>query len=458
MSNSRRRSQLQPAVDYYHELISRDLAGAHQQGQELLQKQKEQHVLFGDRPMATSLRPTFLSELLYTDVQDSVYLLRQAILKIAAKYFNDRSVLVDDLGMEEWEIELASIPTSVIRLSATARMDSFMTEDSFKFVEVNAEVPAGPAYLHQLGKIYRTLPIFQEFERTHPVRFISPLEHLVANLLRTYHEEFDGKEAKPTFAIVDLDGVPTHHEFLLIQEYLENDGYRCLISDPRALECLNGWIYAGGQKIDILYRRLLMNEFYRVKEDCQPYMQGYLAQKTCFINSFRTKLVHKKAILALLSDESYQDVLNSQQLDAVQAYIPWTRRLRERKTRFRGLNIDLMEFVRANRKYFVIKPNDEYGGKGVLLGFDATQLEWEQGLKKGLNEGFVVQECVNIHREPFLKLTDGSWRIVPVVVDLDPYINGPLVGGCLTRISSSNLANVTAGGGTLPSFILRYVT
>jgi hypothetical protein len=51
--------------------------------------------------------------------------------------------------------------------------------------------------------------------------------------------------------------------------------------------------------------------------------------------------------------------------------------------------------------------------------------------------------------------TDNGWEHVPSIIDLDPYINGPLMGGCLTRISGSDLANVTAGGGTLPMFILR---
>ena len=46
--------------------------------------------------------------------------------------------------------------------------------------------------------------------------------------------------------------------------------------------------------------------------------------------------------------------------------------------------------------------------------------------------------------------------MVPTIIDLDPYLNGPLMGGCLTRTSASNLANVTAGGGTLPMFILRH--
>ncbi len=451
------RQDVQPAIDHYHSLISRDLRAADQQMAELLAQQKRQNVLFGGRPMATCLRPTFLTETLYTSVQDAVYLLRQAILRIAAAFFNDRRVLEDDLGMEAWELELAAIPTNVIRLSATARMDAFLTENSFRFVEVNAEVPAGPAYVHHLAQLFRQLPLFQEFEKHFPVRFVSPLEHLIASLTRIYHEEFDGREEKPSFAIVDLKDVPTYSEFLLLEQYLERQGFAVEVAEPQALECRDGWIYANGRRIDILYRRLLMNEFYEIKDQCQAYLEGYRAQKTCYLNSFRTKLVHKKAILALLTDENFTHILSPPQLQAVRDFVPWTRRLRERTTSFRGLSIDLVEFVRCNRRYFIIKPNDAYGGKGVMLGFDATQAEWEQWIDRGLKEGFVVQECVDIHREPFLIKVEDSWKLVPAIIDLDPYLNGPLMGGCLTRISSGKLANVTAGGGTLPSFILRYV-
>ena len=78
-------------------------------------------------------------------------------------------------------------------------------------------------------------------------------------------------------------------------------------------------------------------------------------------------------------------------------------------------------------------------------------------MRFGLKEGFVVQEMVDIYREPFLMKTPEGWKTVPCIIDLDPYLNGPLMGGCLTRISAGKLANVTAGGGSLPSFILRYV-
>lgn len=447
--------QLIPYLEHYHKLIADDLMAAESQQAELYQMQQERTTLFGDRVLAHSLRPVFMTEAMYTKLQDSVYMIRQAILQIAEAHFNDREALTE-LGMQDWEIELASIPTKVIRMSATARMDAFLTEDTFKFVELNAESPAGVAYTHELAKIYRSLPVFQQFEKTHPVRYVSPLEHLIAGLLRTYHEEFDGKEEKPTFAIVDFLNVPTIHEFRLLKTYLERMGFPVEICDPRELELKDGWIYANGRKIDILYRRLLMNEFWEIKDDCKNYLEGYRVQKTCYINSFRTKLVHKKSIFSFLTDPRYTRILNNVQLQAIREHIPWTRKIRDTKTNYKGQIIDLLPYVRDRKDQFVIKPNDEYGGKGVVIGFAASQTEWEEAIVNGLVEGFVVQEVVNIHKEPFFMKTGSGWMNVPTVVDLDPYLNGPLLGGCLVRTSTSNLANVTAGGGTLPLFILRY--
>ncbi len=449
--------QLQRAIEDYHALMARDLDAADAQAAALRQMQIDRKVTFGERPLADSLRPTFLTEATYNAVQDTVYLIRQAVLIIAAAFFDDVRVLKEELGMEDWEIELAAMPTNVIRLSAMARMDSFMTKDSFKFVEINGESPAGMAYIHELGRIYRELPLFREFEQNHPVRFVSPMAHTRAALLRTYHEEFDGREERPAIAIVDHLDTPTIHEFHLFRDYFERMGIPCEVADPRALECRDGWIYANGRKIDILYRRLLLNEFYAMKDDCPAFLEGYLAQKTCYLNSFRSKLVHKKAVFCFLTDERYTHLLSREQQEAIRKHIPWTRMLREQKTTFRGLKIDLLDFVRANRKYFVIKPNDEYGGKGVTLGFAASQEEWDAAIARSFDADFVVQEVVDIHREPFLtKTDDGSWDLVPTIIDLDPYLNGPLMGGCLTRTSASNLANVTAGGGTLPMFILRH--
>ncbi len=447
---------VKPIIEAYHHLIERDIQSAESQLDEFVGQQKERKLLFGDRPLTYSLRPAFLTESTHSHIQDTVYLLRQAILKIAAAHFNTNAAL-DELGLTPEEIELAAIPTNVIRLSATARMDAFLTHDSFKFVELNAESPAGVGYIHKLAQLYREMPIFKEFEKQFPVRFVSPLEHLVAGLLRTYHEEFDGTVEKPTFCIVDFLDIPTIHEFHIVKDYLERMGFPCEISDPRNLEIKDGWIYANGRKIDILYRRLLMNEFMSIRKDCVAYEEGYRAQKTCYLNSFRTKLVHKKSIFSFLTDPQYTDILNTLELQTIRQHIPWTRKLRDTSTIYKGRYINLLQHIYQYRAQFVIKPNDEYGGKGVVLGFATTDSEWAEAIQYGLSNGYVVQEVVEISREPFFLKGQNGWEHVPTVVDLDPYLNGPLMGGCLVRTSTSNLANVTAGGGSMPVFILRYV-
>lgn len=450
------RDSVAPAIRHYHQIIDRDLSAAQDQLDRLRALQCERQCCFGGRPLADCLRPTFLTEREYAEVQDAVYLIRQAILKIASTFFGDEDLLRDRLGMAEWEIELASIPTDVLRLSANSRLDAFLTEDSFKFVEFNGESPAGIAYSHRLHELFRTLPVFREFTDRHPVRFVSPLQHTIQSFLRVYHEEFGGEEEHPTVAIVDrLEDVPTTDEFALVKDYLERHEHTCVVVDPRELDCQDGWVYADGERIDLLYRRLLMDEFQEIRDECAPYLEGYRRQKTCYLNTFRAKLVHKKAIFSFLTDETFTQVLSAPQREAIERHIPWTRRLRPQMTSFRGLNIDLLEFVRSNQRYFTIKPNDEYGGAGVTLGFEASPAEWEAAIDQGVETGAVVQETVDIHREPFLMPTDDGWDEVPAIIDLDPYVNGPLVGGCLSRISATNLANVTKGGGTLPTFILR---
>ncbi len=37
----------------------------------------------------------------------------------------------------------------------------------------------------------------------------------------------------------------------------------------------------------------------------------------------------------------------------------------------------------SNREQLVLKPNDEYGGKGIVLGWEVDDAEWERGDRGG---------------------------------------------------------------------------
>jgi hypothetical protein len=103
----------------------------------------------------------------------------------------------------------------------------------------------------------------------------------------------------------------------------------------------------------------------------------------------------------------------------------------------------------------VLKPNDEYGGKGVVLGWTVDRHEWEQTLIGALTTSFVVQEKVAVPREPFPVVLDRV-HFLDLSVDCDPYLFWGRVGGVLTRLSSSALLNVTAGAGSVvPTYLVE---
>ena len=131
--------------------------------------------------------------------------------------------------------------------------------------------------------------------------------------------------------------------------------------------------------------------------------------------------------------------------------------MEERKTTFGGQAIDLIPYVQEQRDRFVLKPNDDYGGKGITLGWTVDSSQWEQALKAALAEPFVVQERINIPSEPYPSFIDGKLQIFDRMLDTDPYVSyGEYMDACMTRLSTAALLNVTAGGGSaVPTFLVE---
>jgi uncharacterized circularly permuted ATP-grasp superfamily protein len=114
--------------------------------------------------------------------------------------------------------------------------------------------------------------------------------------------------------------------------------------------------------------------------------------------------------------------------------------------------------VRRPRDEFVIKPHDEYGGTGVVLGWEAGDAAWAAALERavsGTEGAWVVQRRIAVRREVF-PMVETPHRVTmrDMLVDLAPYVFRGRVAGFLTRLSSTGLANVTSGGGQVPSFVV----
>jgi uncharacterized circularly permuted ATP-grasp superfamily protein len=327
--------------------------------------------------------------------------------------------------------------------SPSARLDSFFAGE-VRFVEYNAESPAGMAYSDNLASVFGRLPVMKAFRKRFRGRFLPTRGRQLRSMLRAFRQWSKGR-SRPVIAIVDWQGLPTAPEFDMFKAYFEEAGVKTLICDPRLLELRRGRLYAEGKSVNLIYRRVLTSELIAHGDDTRALRDAYVEGAACVINSFRAKLLHKKMSLALLSDDRYARLYTSAQRAAIRRHIPWTRRVRP----------ELAEDIARRRETLVLKPNDEYGGKGVVLGWTVDQAEWEAAIEVATTQSYVVQEAVEIPRIPFPVVLDGL-KYIDLAVDLDPYLYDGRAGGFMTRVSAAALLNVTAGAGSVvPTFVVE---
>jgi uncharacterized circularly permuted ATP-grasp superfamily protein len=243
----------------------------------------------------------------------------------------------------------------------------------------------------------------------------------------------------------------------MIRSHFERSNFRTIMADPRALEYRNGHLWVGNFRIDMIYKRVLWSELIQEMGIENPITAAIRDRAVFMTNSVSCKLMAKKASFAFLSDERNAPLFTPEQRAAIHNHIPWTRVIEERKTVYQGQEVDLLPFITERRDCFVLKPNDEYGGKGVIIGWECTLDEWNDALHHSQTTPYVVQERAEGVQRPFPSYIDGRLDISPRNVDADPYVfYGRTVYGCLTRLSSLTLLNVTAGGGSVvPCFVVE---
>jgi len=439
------------AIERFNELVIQgpdlDEVGCAQLQAELLDKR----AAFGGRPLCTVLRPNFITPSQHNLMSEVCAILDSAGSKIR-DWLLAHPESWEAWGLSDMERELASIEPGYKHVSISGRWDAFLSRGELNFVEFNAEAPTGIGYNDVLIEFFNQLPVMRTFNRRYWVRPFSCRFRLKDSLLSVYREW--GGQQSPTIAIVDWTDLPTVHEFEIIQDFLRSRGIKTIIADPRELEYRRGILTADGEPIHLVYRRVLVNDCVKRPDDVKTLVRAVGDGAVCMINSFRTALMHRKAFFALLTGEDTPVKFTAAEQDIIARHVPWTRRVRDGKTTHEGATVDLVETIQRERRNMVLKPNDDYGGHGVYLGWHCTESEWEQALTHALEHDYVAQARIPLSRGPF-PIMDGSRQIRTLLIDMDPFVFRSELGGFLTRLSTGDLANVTAGGGQVPTYVIE---
>jgi hypothetical protein len=441
------------AIAEYHGLLAADEGLNAELFARLKQAMRARRLLYGGREIGVALRPHLLARAQYERLARVSEILARAFEKLLRAMLEEPRLLAR-VGLTELETRLALVEPGYRCPAVTTRLDAFMSGDRVKFVEYNAENPSSLTDQAGLNEVLFEVPAMQRFAGRYRLRQFDPAAALLASLLDTWRE-WGGGQSRPNVAVVDWDGLPTADEFALLRNYFVGRGVPTIICSPDELEYAGGVLRRGDFRVDLVYKRVIIHELLERCGESHPLLRAYAERAVCLVNNFRCKPMHKKAAFALLTGEECARLFSSEEREVISECVPWTRRVEECRTTHAGREVDLVEHMRRRRASFVVKPNDDYGGRGLVFGARASESEWDEAIAHALAGDYVVQEAIELRTEEFPVFGEGGWSLQPMYVDTNPFLFRGRCEGAMVRLSDSPVVNVTSGGGETGFFVIE---
>src|SRR5256885_6581794 len=178
---NKRGAALAPLVAY-HELLE-DGVLAQESAAMLTEGERERRLVFGDRPLCVSLRPNLISDWQYREVNTAAETVYAALGRLERALLSD-DVLRRELDLDPEEEALALADPGFTAASPSSRLDGFIGDDGvIRFVEYNAESPAGMAYNDELAEGFASLPVVKRVPERFRMRVVpTPGRQLTAML------------------------------------------------------------------------------------------------------------------------------------------------------------------------------------------------------------------------------------------------------------------------------------
>ncbi|MBN1550668.1 hypothetical protein JW979_04330, partial [bacterium] len=288
------------------------------------------------------------------------------------------------------------------------------------------------------------MEVYKEFGKKHSLIY-DPYRPRVLKTLKAAWKDH-GKAGKPSIAVMGNPDVANVEEFKLFAEMFQEEGYESIFTDPWSCEYDGDALTKNGQKIDLIYRRGILADYSKYSEEAKPVVTAYEDGNVVIVNPFSSKLGDNKNLLEVMTNEHTEWLFTPEERVVLNNHLPWTRIVKERKTMYMGDEIDMIPYIRRNRRLFVLKPNAEYGGKGVIIGRDTDLSGWDDALANALKSPYVVQEYVKIPEKEFPVVKDGELHWEPKKINVNFFTFNGKFGGGFCRTSDSSIINISAGG------------
>jgi Glutathionylspermidine synthase preATP-grasp len=414
----------------------------------------EHDVVFNDATIPFVLMPHFISPGQLRRVRHSVERLSRVLDRFCDAYPHD-AALRDELAVSPEEDSLIRIEPGYPRPMRICRLDAFLQGYDVKFLEFNADSPAGIGYTDILHEGLTTAIDLPRVRHEFDTAYAPMLPELIATLLEAYaHVRTRHRDLpeRPRLALIDAQGSPAVPEFRIVCAAAARHGLEATHGALEQLAYDGSTLHLNDKPVQLVYRRALLEDL-----DQADLVAAARDGRVCIVNPFRARVANNKKLFALFGDPRFAHLVEGDEGEVVEKTIPWTRILRPGRVTYGSWRIELLPFVADNRERLVLKPASSYGGRQVALGMETPQERWEEIIAAHAERAdFIVQEYVPVPEEMFPTIEAGHVQMRLKRFNINPFGIGGRYAGSITRISDRAVINVSAGGGLLPSVIGRH--
>jgi hypothetical protein len=450
-------TQLDEAITRYHRILEsepyRDLRWV----KNLQDEMEARQLSAGGRLLCPFLRPNFVTQKQYDNLVKTGEALISAVDRMLRTALASPQLL-SRMQLFPAEKMLAAIDPGYEMSEVSAQLDLQIQNGSLHVMQYNADALTGAAWSEGLSDLFYDCPPVKEFRRRYNITRVGGKKPFLSALLKAYKmfaASSVGMRTKPHIAILEFRDPTGRSEYEIYRDYFRNEGFETELVSPDQLEYRNGVLRSGNFDIDLIYRRISAQEFLLRFTLNHPLVQAYRDHKVCIVNSFRSELSHKKAMFALLTDETLTAKFPIHERKAIREHVPWTRVVKTGKTQYREETIDdLIEYIKQNREKLVLRPNDEYSDMHSFIGYEHDEGSWARAIREALRAPYVVQERVRPARTVFPLMNYGHLEFKEMQVDVQPQAFLGKVSGCSSYVSSSGAGSYSPASGFAPTFII----
>ena len=318
----------------------------------------------------------------------------------------------------------------------------------FYVLEDNLRVPSGVAYMLENRNIMKKVvpDLFNKYQ-------VSPVDDYTSQLYSCLLDASYSKDKKKTVVILSpgvFNSAYFEHAYLAQQMGIN------LVESTDLFLSKDNFVYMktiqGKKKVDVIYRRVNDNFLDPKvwKKDSTLGVPGIInswrEKKIAIVNAPGSGVADDKAVYAFVPK-------------MIEFYLGEKSKLRQVKTYLCAFDKD-KKYVLENMNKLVLKPVNESGGYGIMIGPNASKKEInEYKLKIIANpRNFVAQPLIKLSTTPTLIKNS----IQPRHIDLRPFIlSGKKIfvtKGGLTRVAlkkGSTIVNSSQGGGSKDTWIIH---